>query len=94
MTEIKRNKRADLSLMQLADGRYQVVSGGDVVLVTGVESLAQITYDELLEEKDPAKTVRANERAHYEMQAVRSDAFERRAGHARKKGGKGGRGGV
>lgn len=41
-----------------------------------------------------ARELRARECAHYTLQAVRSDAFERRAANARKTGGKGGRGGV
>ena len=47
------------------------------------------------EQKAKAREARlAAERAHYDMQAVRSDAFARRAANARKKGGRGGRGGV
>jgi hypothetical protein len=59
-----------------------------------MESIAGIIYREAVDERSSAKVIRDRERAHFEMQAVRSDAFERRSANANKKGGKGGRGGV
>jgi hypothetical protein len=63
-------------------------------VVTKVESLAELTYEEAVNDNDPAAEFRARERAHYDMQAMRSESFAHRAKASRKTGGKGGRGGV
>lgn len=94
MTVVKENARADVLWETGDDGRHVVTAGGEVLVVTAVDTLAQMTYEEAVEERDPARLRRERERAHYDMQAVRSEAFERRAANARKKGGRGGRGGV
>lgn len=77
-----------------AGGIFLVNRGDQVLVRTKVESLAQITFDEAAEESDPMRETRAKERAFYDMQRSRSESFARRAGAARKTGGKGGRGGV
>lgn len=95
MNVVKESRTAGVALLLDQDaGEWIVLVRGAEFLRTRVESLARITYDEQRETNDPARESRARERAHYEMQAVRSDSFARRAGQARKKGGKGGRGGV
>jgi hypothetical protein len=95
MIIVKESRTAGVALLQDPDaGEWIVVVKGAEWMRTRVESLARLTYDEQRESNDPAKVRRARERAHYEMQAVRSDSFARRADQARKKGGRGGRGGV
>lgn len=77
------------------DGWYRVTRDNDHEVVrTRVESLAQINYDEAVEDADPKREARAKERAYFDMQRARSESFARRATNARKSGGKGGRGGV
>ncbi|GAA2438780.1 hypothetical protein GCM10010421_31210 [Streptomyces glaucus] len=93
MNVVKESRMAGVALLQDGDV-WVVMVKGDEVIRTRVESLALIMYDEERAANDPAKERRARERAHYEMQAVRSDSFARRAANARKSGGRGGRGGV
>jgi hypothetical protein len=81
-------------LVKLPDGRFLVIADGDVLVETKVESYAALEFDEAVEARDSAQDRRHRERAFYDMQAVRSDSFDRRASNARKSGGKGGRGGV
>lgn len=83
-----------VQLLRLSNGRFQVVADGTIVVETAVDSYANIAYEEAVEARDEGKERRRRERAHYDMQAVRSDSFARRAADARKTGGKGGRGGV
>jgi hypothetical protein len=80
--------------MQHQDGYHELLHGAKSLVLTGVETLAEITYEEAVREHDPAAEAREGERAHFEMQAMRSESFARRAKTARKSGGKGGRGGV
>lgn len=81
--------------LHVEDGGVFVVFRDEEELVrTKVESLARLTFEEAAEEADPMREVRAKERAFYDMQRARSESFARRAGHARKTGGKGGRGGI
>lgn len=94
MTTIKENPRAGVCWELGDDGKHTVAVSGEIVVHTAVESLARITYEEAVAERDPARRLREKERAHYDMQAARSESFARRAANARKKGGKGGRGGV
>ncbi|MEU6558852.1 hypothetical protein [Nocardia nova] len=93
MSEPLKSSRG-VQLLRLANGRFQVVADGTVVVETAVDSYANIAYDEAVDARDENKDRRQRERAHYDMQAVRSDSFARRAAAARKTGGKGGRGGV
>lgn len=88
------NEKRGVRLVKLTDGRFAVIADGEVLVETKVESYATIEFNEAVEARDTAKARRDRERAFYDMQAVRSDSFERRAANARKTGGKGGRGGV
>lgn len=94
MTVVKENARAHVRWEQGDDGKHVVTAAGEVLVATTVDTLARMTYEEAVKERDPARLRRERERAHYDMQAVRSEAFERRAANARKTGGRGGRGGV
>lgn len=77
------------------DGKYYVIVDGVVVCSTPVLALAEIEYAENVEARNKgARDLLAKEQAYYTMQALRSDSFARRASNARKKGGRGGRGGV
>lgn len=94
MNVLRENAKSGVRLVRRDNGKFAVLAGDEVLVETAVESLATLTYDEAVAERDPAKELRARERAHYEMQAMRSESFARRAAAARKTGGKGGRGGV
>lgn len=78
-----------------ADNQYHVVVDGQVVESTSVLALAEVVYHEQCDERAaPARERLAREMAHRDIQGVRADAFDRRAGQDRKRGGRGGRGGV
>ena len=94
MKLLRENSRCDVTLSEKDDGRFVVMAGKEVLVETAVDTLAQIVFDEAVEERDPAREARARECAHYEMQLMRSESFARRTASARKKGGRGGRGGV
>jgi hypothetical protein len=95
MIVVSESRAAGVALLQDQEaGEWIVLVRGAEFLRTRVESLARLTYDEQREAGDPARERRARERAHYEIQAVRSDSFARRADLSRRKGGRGGRGGV
>lgn len=96
MTDVvKRNKDGSVWLLKEPDDHFTVVVDGEEVLRTTVLSAAEIYFNEAVEDRLAAtRELRARERAHYDLQAVRSDSFARRAASARKTGGKGGRGGV
>lgn len=94
MNVIRENAKSGVRLVRQDDGRFAVLAGDEVLVETAVDTLAAITYDEAVAERHPAKDLRARERAYYDMQAMRSESFARRAANARKTGGKGGRGGV
>lgn len=94
MNVLRENLKSGVRLVRLDTGKFAVLAGDEVLVETGVETLATLTYDEAVADRNPAKEMRARERAHYEMQAVRSESFARRTEKSRKKGGKGGRGGV
>lgn len=106
MTDVvlKEERRLALRLIECqVEGRslYRIISSGDEVLYeTRVLTSAEIEYsehrDRLWAERpglSPQERL-LRERSHYDLQAVRSDAFERRAKNARPRGGRGGRGGV
>lgn len=77
------------------DGQYHLIADGEVIESTPVLALAEILYQELAEERSaPARERLAREMAHRDIQAMRSESFERRAANERKTGGRGGRGGV
>ena len=88
------------------DGRYHVLLDGEVLHSSLSERSAIRFYmdkkEQLFEDRGgkprpkrltPEERL-AKERAHRDIQALRMQSFERRASGARKKGGRGGRGGV
>lgn len=88
-----------------ADGRYHLILDGTIIFSTASEKEALKAYrekrEELFEERGrpeaPKPTVEERlerEKRHRDIQALRAESFERRTKHARKRGGKGGRGGV
>jgi hypothetical protein len=83
-----------IELHEHEDGYFFVQRGNDQLVRTRVLSLAKITFEEASQEADPMREVREKERAYFDMQRARSESFARRAGAARKTGGRGGRGGV
>lgn len=97
---IKQNRSLGISIERGTarvpdDNRYHVIVDNEIVYSTKVLAAAEVYYEEQREARsEQARARLAAERAHYDMQAVRSDAFARRAANARKKGGRGGRGGV
>lgn len=103
MNAIRRSEPIGLLLADLGEGarpRYRVLHGERVLYETAVLEAAAVEYEEHYDrlwaqrpEASP-KERRRREREHGELQAVRSDAFERRAAAARPRGGRGGRGGV
>lgn len=93
MNEVIKERRG-VALVKLSNGRFAVIADGEAIVDTSVESYAQIEFEEAVAARDTAKDRRDRERAFYDMQAVRSDSFERRSALTRKTGGKGGRGGV
>jgi hypothetical protein len=77
------------------DGPYAVIVGGEVVFESRVFAAAEIYYAEEVDKHSARhRDVLARERAHFDAEALRSDAFARTAAHVNRKGGKGGRGGV
>lgn len=93
MSLVIRSKRG-VSLTKSGDGTFRVIADDRALVETKVESYAEIVFEEAVEDRDEARDRRLRERAHYDMQALRSESFARRAANARKTGGKGGRGGV
>jgi hypothetical protein len=88
------------------DGQFHVVVDGEVVFASASETVALQFYRSKREELFEARGGRPSrqrlspeerlqrERAHRDIQAMRMESFERRAGLAKKRGGRGGRGGV
>ncbi len=86
------------------DGRFHVVLGGQVVFSSRRKSAALAHYrslrDDLLRNAGIAQTApdpeetRRRERQFYDFQAVMSESMRQRTMKARRKGGKGGSGGV
>jgi hypothetical protein len=103
MKVLKHDVKIDLRLVDLGAAqshRYQVLHEEEVLAGTAVLAAAEVDYEEQYErlwaerpDVSPRERMR-RERAHADIQAVRSGAFQRRAGLARPKGGRGGRGGV
>ena len=93
--ELRRNNSTDVVLVQSDDGKYHVLAADEEIVCTSVLALAEVEFREAVELRGAAaKAQRTRERSHFEMQAVRSDSYARRATAGRKTGGKGGRGGV
>ncbi|MGO4956764.1 hypothetical protein ACTQ49_05745 [Luteococcus sp. Sow4_B9] len=93
MSVIKQNKLADV-VWELVDDRHIVRHGSEELTNTAVDSLAQITYDEAVEQFDPAREKRRRERNNADFQAAIWEGFGTRSTKNAGKGGKGGRGGV
>lgn len=89
----KENARAGVTWEEI-DGRHRVTAGDEVLVETAVESLAKLTYDDAVQERDPAVKMRERERAAYDIEHVRWDGFGERSTKNKGRGGKGGRGGV
>lgn len=84
-----------IQLLLEANGCYAVRVAEVVVFESRVLTAAEIYYTEELDKHRVHKReILARERAHFDALAVHSDASARKAAHAHKKGGKGGRGGV
>lgn len=59
MKVVKENRRIDVRWVLHDDGKHEVTFGDQSLVVTAVETLARITYEETLVEHDPAKELRA-----------------------------------
>lgn len=101
MSEIIKQNRALKVTIELESSAgskgvmYHVCVDGEIVESTPVLALAEVVYRENCEERSaPARKRLEREMAHRDIQAVRADAFDRRASADRKSGGRGGRGGV
>lgn len=94
MRTIKENAKSGVVLTQGDDGRYRVLAHDEVLLETGVETLALLTYQEAVEERDPARVLRERERAAFDIHNARWEGFGARSTKNKGRGGKGGRGGV
>lgn len=94
MTVIKQHAKSGVTLAQDETGRYRVTAGDEVLVETGVESLALLTYQEAVDERDTAKATRERERAAFDVHAARWEGFGVRSTRNQGRGGKGGRGGV
>ncbi len=96
MNEIVRaSKATGVVLTRGSDGKYVVSDGETVLIATAVLSLAEIVFTEAVDERmSDARTRMARERAHFDIQALRGEAFRQKRAKATRKGGKGGSGGV
>jgi hypothetical protein len=96
MAEVMRSSKDDVvQLTKGADGRYTVVASGAAIINTSVLSAAELIYDEEVDRrKSRSREIMAKERAHSDMRAMMSESSLHRGLQARKKGGKGGKGGV
>jgi hypothetical protein len=92
---VKSSKATGVVIELASDGRYVVRHGDTVFVSTAALSLAEIVFQEAVDERMIAARARlARERAHFDIQAVRSEAFRQKRAKATRKGGKGGSGGV
>lgn len=91
---VKQNPRAGVVWEQGDDGKHRVLAGDEVLVETRVDSLAQMTYNEAVDERSPGRKLREAERAHFDIQDTRWGGFAERSTKNKGKGGKGGRGGV
>ncbi|GAA1740385.1 hypothetical protein GCM10009809_39890 [Isoptericola hypogeus] len=94
MTVIRGNAKSGVALTRANDGRFQVLAGDEILVETRVESLAMITYDEAVRERDPAREARERERAAFDIHSARWEEFGARSTKNHGRGGRGGRGGV
>lgn len=96
MTQVVRSTNDNhIQLVVDANGRYAVKVAEKVVFESRVLTAVEIYYaEEVDKHRAFNRGILARERAHFDLQAVHSDASARKAAHAHRKGGKGGRGGV
>lgn len=95
MEIVRSTKDNHVQLVGRADGKYAVTVSQKIIFESRVLTAAEIYYDEEVAKHRAAnRGVLARERAHFDAQAVHSDASARKSAHAHKRGGKGGRGGV
>lgn len=80
--------------LEVDDGTYYLVDDGITAVTTAVESYALIAYKELVETRTGAAGARARERAANDIQSSRWEGFGVGARSGKRRGGKGGRGGV
>lgn len=84
-----------VQLVRDSAGLFSVTSAGVVIFESRVTTAAEIYYDEEVDKhRSPQRRRLAQERAHFDAQALHSDASARRRASALRRGGKGGRGGV
>jgi hypothetical protein len=92
---IRSTKDGTVRLIRDSTGLYGVTSAGVVIFESRVLAAAEIYYDEEVEKhRSPQRRSLAQERAHFDAQALHSESSARRRAKALYKGGKGGRGGV
>ena len=95
MRVVRASKATGVVLGQVGSGEYVVLADQERLVETSVLSLAEIVFDEAVDERMAASRERmSRERAHYDIQALRSEAFRQKRAKATRKGGKGGSGGV
>jgi hypothetical protein len=96
VAEVMRSTQDEaVQLLKEVSGRYVVLAAGQTIIETGVLSAAEIFYEEEVEKrKSKSRAILVRERAHSDMRAILSDSSARRSLQARRKGGKGGKGGV
>jgi hypothetical protein len=96
MTQVVRTINDNhIQLVVDANGRYAVKVADQVVFESRVLTAAEIYYAEEVDKHRAVKRdILARERAHFDAQALHSEASARKSAQARRKGGKGGSGGV
>jgi predicted ATPase len=93
--EVRSTRDGYVQLVIGANGRYAVQVAEQVVFESRVLAAAEIYYTEEVDKHRAAKRdILARERAHFDAQALHSEASARKSAQARRKGGKGGSGGV
>jgi hypothetical protein len=92
---VRSTKDNHIQLVANANGRYEVKVAEEVVFDSRVLTAAEIYYTEEVDKhRADKREILARERAHFDAQALHSEASARKSAHAHKRGGKGGRGGV
>ena len=92
---VRTTKDNRIQLVVDAHGRYAVKVAEEVVFESRVLTAAEIYYAEEVDKHRAVKRdILARERAHFDAQALHSEASARKSAQARRKGGKGGSGGV
>ena len=95
MREIRASKATGIVLVRDTDDRYVVLAGEDRLVATAVLSLAEIVFEEAVDERMAESRARLfRERTEHDLLALRSEAFTQKRAKATRKGGKGGSGGV